>query len=208
MTKPVGVLRALAALFVIVAAIGAGGCSSCGSETKAPEKKAAELPRIEPMEGFTYYVGGPTIAYDQYGNQRIAGFNGEVLSPPSEGVVVALHDLGEGKVEYYSYLNGKLLTKTVARRDADGLLWNLKRENFENGARVREEIYEYDDDAAVVRASIRRFSATDGELIDEGTVETPYAPGNRYVEDADEDDEGSGDDGSDGEGTEIPLHVE
>jgi hypothetical protein len=198
MSRKFPVLRALAALLVLVAVVATGGCSSCGAPEKDAGKAAIEKPRIEPMEGFKYFVGGPTIAYDHHGRQRVGGFNGEVLSPPSEGVVIGLREMGDDKVEYYSYLNGRLLTHTVARRDKDGLLWNLERENFEDGVRVRQEVTTYDDNAAVIRTTVRRYSATDGELIDEGTVEEPYAPGSRYVED-DEDDEG---------GEEMPLETE
>jgi len=166
---------------VVMAALIAPGCSSCG------EKKAPEVRKVEPVEGMHYYVGGTVMKQDKYGRMRLAKFNGEVKNPTPRGLLIGFKKNPDGTFDFRTWLNGMIVSQSDGFLDDDGLLWYTRRVSYDSeGIVVVEQTFEYDDEAQVMKSTMRQIDAETNEVIEEHVQDVPYAP---PVDPEDEDDE-------------------
>ncbi|RMD81469.1 MAG: hypothetical protein D6815_11750 [Candidatus Dadabacteria bacterium] len=170
--------RSLAAgtALLLACACTAVSCSKKGSETTGTAKRAS-LPKIEPIEGMRYYVGGPVMKPDKWGRLRIAAFNGQITAPSSRGLLIGFKENDDGTFEYRTWVNGRPVQKSVGFRDQDGLLWFTKQESYDAQARViARQSFSYDNDREVMTVTHEQLDPETGKVVKTTTNEIPYAP--------------------------------
>ena len=182
-------------LLLIVAAV-APLFAGCSSDEKPAAKAKSEAPKIEIVEGMKYYVGGPVLKYDKYGRMRLGGFNGEVSTPSTRGLLIGFKKNDDETFDFRSWLNGKIFARSEGRVDDQGLLWYSERVSYDgNGNIVMRQTFEYDDDAEIITTKLSHIDPENGEVIKTTTQELPYTPPDDEEDDDDEDDEMDGDGG-------------
>ena len=132
---------------------------------------------IEPIEGMKYYVGGTVMKYDSYGRLRVGGFNGEIGSPISRGLLLGIKIDPDNTFDYRTWRNGHPVSTSTGFLDEAGLLWVEERVSFDGeGHPVSRQLITYDDDAKTMTSKIDQLDPESGEVIASGSQDIPYAP--------------------------------
>jgi hypothetical protein len=161
--------------FVLSVGLMVAGCSSSEPEDGAKAKK--KVVTIEKIEGMRYYVGGPILKYDQYGRLRLGGFNGEVSTPSTRGLLIGFKKNGDNTFDFGSWLNGEPFARSTGRVDEAGLLWYDERRSYDgNGNVTMRQTFVYDDEDQMIRTTLEQIDPEDGEVIKTTTQDMPYAP--------------------------------
>ena len=163
--------------FALVLSIGlmVAGCSSSEPEDGAKDKN--KVVTIEKIEGMRYYVGGPILKYDQYGRLRLGGFNGEVSTPSTRGLLIGFKKNDDNTFDFGSWLNGEPFARSTGRVDDAGLLWYDERRSYDgNGNVTMRQTFVYDDEDQMIRTTLEQVDPEDGEVIKTTTQDMPYAP--------------------------------
>lgn len=164
-------------------------CNRTEDEAVAPE---AKVEAIEPIEGMKYYVGGPIMKHDKYGRLRLAGFNGEISSPTTRGLLLGFKKNDDGTFDYRTWLNGEIISQSTGFLDEGGLLWYNERVSYDaNGDVVVRQKFTYDDDKKVMLSSLDHIDPQDGDVVKTESQEIPYTPPADDEESEDEDDDES-----------------
>jgi hypothetical protein len=185
------------ALFLVLLAPLAVSCSSPEEEAASPPAASVEDPapapetapvaaagapteraeRVFPVEeGFHYYTGGPIVRMDRYGRPRMYRYVDETTDPPLQGVVIGHKELGDGKFEMTTIVNGDLITRNFGFRDEDGNMWFDRRLGYHGTNKILEMTFIHDDEAEVSTTVRKDFDLKTGELIREVEFRMPYAP--------------------------------
>jgi hypothetical protein len=174
-----------------------GVLQGCTGSDEAPPASRPAAAAIEPIEGMKYYVGGPVMKFDQYGRMRLGGFNGEISSPTSRGLLLGFKKNADSTFDYRTWLNGAIITASKGFVDADGLLWYTERVSYDaNGDVTVRQKFQYDDQAKVMKSVLDHIDPATGEVAKNITQDIPYAPTVSEKEqmfDDDSDGEGEGD---------------
>lgn len=157
-------------------------CAGCTSNEDA-EPEVVRTPKVPIAEGTKYYVGGPFLARDSIGRMRVRRFTGEVLTPPSRGLVIALTENEDKTYRYVTYINGNKVAMTEGVVDDEGFLRFDYREAYKQGKLIQKQTYKYDLEAQEIELTTEDFAADDGSLVRSRTDVLPY------VQDSDEDEE-------------------
>jgi len=163
--------------FALVLSIGlmTAGCNSSEPEDGAKDKN--KVVTIEKIEGMRYYVGGPILKYDQYGRLRLGGFNGEVSTPSTRGLLIGFKKNDDDTFDFGSWLNGEPFARSTGRVDEAGLLWYDERRSYDgNGNVTMRQTFVYDDEDQMIRTTLEQIDPEDGEVIKTTTQDMPYAP--------------------------------
>jgi hypothetical protein len=179
-----------AALAMLVAAgcsnddapTGAAGKPVTPVATPGPPGKAkgptavneAELPKIPIIPGYKYYIGGPFLAPDKWGKQRIMRFEGEVAQPPSRGMVFGVKQEGDN-VEYKVWGNGRILGFHRGKM-REGRYWDDYLEGYKNGKVVARETLTHDDAAQQTKVVTEELDLETGEPIRTKELILSYTP--------------------------------
>jgi len=172
--------------FALVLSIGlmVAGCSSSEPEDGAKDKN--KVVTIEKIEGMRYYVGGPILKYDQYGRLRLGGFNGEVSTPSTRGLLIGFKKNDDNTFDFGSWLNGEPFARSTGRVDEAGLLWYDERRSYDgNGNVTMRQTFVYDDEDQMIRTTLEQIDPEDGEVIKTTTQDMPYAPAEDEVSEDD-----------------------
>ncbi len=159
-----------------------------GAKAKGPTPvNEADLPRIPILEGYKYYIGGPFLAPDKYGKQRIQKFNDEVAQPPSRGMVFGARRDGD-RMEYKVWGNGRILGyhKGVFR---EGVYWDEYIEGYKDGKVVARETITHDDVAQRSKVITEELDYETGEVIRTKELSLSYLPAALPKEMEDDEDE-------------------
>ena len=170
--------------FALVLSVGlmTAGCSSSEPEDGAKDKN--KVVTIEKIEGMRYYVGGPILKYDQYGRLRLGGFNGEVSTPSTRGLLIGFKKNDDNTFDFGSWLNGEPFARSTGRVDDAGLLWYDERRSYDgNGNVTMRQTFVYDDENQMIRTTLEQVDPEDGEVIKTTTQDMPYAPTEEELED-------------------------
>lgn len=160
-----------------VAVLVGGALHGCSKSEEGPQTKGSAATTIEPVDGMKYYVGGPVMKLDQYGRMRLGGFNGEISTPTSRGLLLGFKKNADSTFDYRTWLNGSIITQSTGFLDKDGLLWYSERVSYDaNGDITVRQKFEYDDEAKVVKSVLNHIDPESGEVVKTFTRETPYAP--------------------------------
>lgn len=152
-------------------------CSSNDDAAKEESKASDRAPVIEKIEGMKYYVGGPILKYDQYGRLRLGGFNGQVSTPSTRGLLIGFKKNEDDSFDFRSWLNGKPFARSTGQVDEAGLLWYEERLSLDgNGNVTMRQKFEYDEEAKIIRTTLEQIDVEDGEVIKSTVQEMPYAP--------------------------------
>jgi len=163
---------ALATALIVVAAV--LGCSDKGKNDAAAKQ---DVPVIEKIEGMRYYVGGPVMKADKYGRLRLGGFNGQVTTPSSRGLLIGYKPNDDGTFEYRTWVNGRPVQKSVGFVDEEGLLGFTKRETYDGKGRViARQTLKYDNDREVMTSTYEQVDPQTGEVLKTVSRDVPYAP--------------------------------
>ena len=165
--------------------VGSAACSP--SEEETPR---ASLPEISIIEGMKYYVGGPIVREDEYGRQLFAGFNGEVIAPPSRGLVLGYRAGEDGTYEFRSWANGSPMVRTLGVVTNDGLLLPTRSEGFRRGVKLTAATYTYDDATRMRTIVVSDLDPETGEVVRTREKTMPYV--DAAEEEAEDDDEAAG----------------
>ncbi len=158
--------------FIAAAIMASLMLAACAGE---PEPKPR--PKVSAEQGFKYYVGGPVMKTDEYGRNRLSGFNGPVMQPTSRGLLVGVRIDADANFKFRTWLNGALAQSSSGFIKDDGTYWYLKREGYDAaGMVVTKRTYQYDDDAQQTTTVLTYYDTDDGSVLEERTVETPYEP--------------------------------
>ena len=163
--------------FALVLSVGlmTAGCSSSEPEDGAKDKN--KVVTIEKIDGMRYYVGGPILKYDQYGRLRLGGFNGEVSTPSTRGLLIGFKKNDDNTFDFGSWLNGEPFARSTGRVDEAGLLWYDERRSYDgNGNVTMRQTFVYDDEDQMIRTTLEQIDPEDGEVIKTTTQDIPYAP--------------------------------
>jgi hypothetical protein len=154
-----------------------GVLQGCTGPDEAPPASRPAATAIEPIEGMKYYVGGPVMKFDQYGRMRLGGFNGEISSPTSRGLLLGFKKNADSTFDYRTWLNGAIITESKGFVDAEGLLWYTERVSYDaNGDVTVRQKFQYDDQAKVMKSVLDHVDPATGEVAKSITQEIPYAP--------------------------------
>ncbi|RMF25036.1 MAG: hypothetical protein D6760_01910 [Deltaproteobacteria bacterium] len=165
------------------------GCSRGDSKKNTAAEDSA--PVIEKIEGMRYYVGGPVMKADKYGRLRLGGFNGQVTTPSSRGLLIGYKPNDDGTFEYRTWVNGRPVQKSVGFRDEDGLLWFTKRETYDGQGRViARQTLTYDNDREVMNSTYEQVDPETGKVLKSVSREVPYAPPSEKEDEEGEDEGG------------------
>jgi hypothetical protein len=165
-----------APMFILALSCLVAACSSSDDAAKGEGKAADRAPVIEKIEGMKYYVGGPILKYDPYGRLRLGGFNGEVSTPSTRGLLIGFKKNEDDTFDFRSWLNGKPFARSTGKVDEQGLLWYEERLSLDgNGNVTMRQKFEYDDEAKIIRTTLEQIDVEDGEVIKSTTQEMPYA---------------------------------
>jgi len=171
---------------VLLAGAGLQGCTRSDEPPSASQQAPAA---IEPVEGMKYYVGGPVMKFDRYGRMRLGGFNGEISSPTSRGLLLGFKKNADSTFDYRTWLNGAIITESKGFLDEEGLLWYRERVSYDaNGDVTVRQKLEYDDEAKVMKSVLDHIDPTTGEVVKTTTQEIPYAPTKEEQDEMFEDD--------------------
>lgn len=152
----------------------APGCGGCGENAS---KESAPPPKVEAVEGMKYYVGGPISAVDKYGRMRLSGFNGQVSTPTSRGLLVGVKLNPDSTFQYKTWINGVPISESLGFLDDDGLFWYRERFTFDsNGAVMARQTFEYDDEKRVMTSVLEHLDLETGEVLQSTKTELPYTP--------------------------------
>jgi len=167
--------RGVAVVCVLLLAGGVvAGCTHSDETSSSSPKSAAA---IEPIEGMKYYVGGPVMKFDKYGRMRLGGFNGEISSPTSRGLLLGFKKNPDSTFDYRTWLNGAIITKSTGFLDGDGMLWYSERVNYDaNGNVTVRQTFQYDDEKQIMTSVLEHLDPETGEVVKTTTQEIPYAP--------------------------------
>lgn len=197
MTRPrdrIPLTRHAAAILcaVFLVAVFLQGCT--GSDEAPPAGRPAAA-AIEPIEGMKYFVGGPVMKFDQYGRMRLGGFNGEISSPTSRGLLLGFKKNADSTFDYRTWLNGAIITESKGFVDTEGLLWYTERVSYDaNGDITVRQKFQYDDQAKVMKSVLDHIDPATGEVVKSITQDIPFAPTDAEKQAMLEDDsEGEGD---------------
>lgn len=150
------------------------GCTRSGDET--PTKSAAAA-AIERVEGMSYYVGGPIMKYDKYGRMRLGGFNGEISSPTTRGLLVGFKKNDDATFDYRTWLNGAIITQSTGFVDTDGSLWYTERVTYDaKGVVVVRQKFVYDNEKQIMTSTLEHIDPESGDVVKTTSKDTPYAP--------------------------------
>jgi hypothetical protein len=150
------------------------GCWHSDDTSSSSAKSAAA---IEPVEGMKYYVGGPVMKFDKYGRMRLGGFNGEISSPTSRGLLLGFKKNPDSTFDYRTWLNGAIITKSIGFLDADGMLWYSERINYDADGNVTvRQTFKYDDDKKIMTSMVEHLDPETGEVVKTTTQDIPYEP--------------------------------
>lgn len=160
---------------LVVTAVFLHGCT--GGEETVPSKSPSAVPTIERIEGMKYYVGGPALKFDKYGRMRVGGFNGEISSPTSRGLLAGFKKNPDSTFDYRTWLNGAILSKATGFLDSEGMLWYTERTEYGPNGDIRgRDKYEYDDEKQIMKVRWEVLDPKTGEVVTSKTQEMPYAP--------------------------------
>jgi len=161
--------------------VGTFGCSRGEDQSSAP-------PTIEGEPGMKYYVGGADIKIDKYDRPRLGGFNGEVQTPTSRGLLLGFKENPDHTFVFRTWLNGVPVQRTEGFLDDDGLLWYRDRLNYDpQGRVVARQHFEYDDEKQVMHSRLDHLDPDNGAVIKSIEQDIPYTP--PKSDDDDDDDE-------------------
>lgn len=150
------------------------GCNS-GRETE-PEA-APKQATIEAVEGMKYFVGGPVMKYDKYGRMRLGGFNGEISTPTTRGLLLGFKKNDDRTFDYRTWLNGEIISESSGFLDADDLLWYSERVSYDaNGEVVVRQKFNYDDDKKLMISTLEHIDPVEHKVVKTETQEIPYTP--------------------------------
>lgn len=181
MRSPVQLLMKVSRLrrriLLVPALVLALGCAG-GEEPPAKSSETTGRDRvIEPIEGMKYYVGGTVMKYDSYGRLRVGGFNGEIGSPISRGLLLGVKINPDQSFDYRTWRNGHPVSTSTGFLDDEGLLWFEERVSFDGEGRpVSRQAITYDDEAKTMTSKIDRLDPESGDVIASASQEIPYAP--------------------------------
>jgi len=154
-----------------------GFIQGCTGSDEASSSKAPAAATIEPVEGMKYYVGGPLMKFDKYGRMRLGGFNGEISTPTSRGLLLGFKKNADSTFDYRTWLNGAIITKSTGFLDSDGMLWYSERINYDaNGDVTVRQKFQYDDQKKIMTSVLEHVDPKTGEVVKTTTQEIPYAP--------------------------------
>ncbi len=141
------------------------------------ESEPKPRPKVAAQEGFKYYVGGPIIQSDQYGRNRLSGFNGTIMQPTNRGLLVGVKMDKDRNFEFRTWLNGALAQLSTGFIRDDGTYWYRERRGYDAaGTLVTKRAFEYDDEAEVMTTVVTYYDTDDGTVLEERTLEMPYKP--------------------------------
>jgi hypothetical protein len=170
-------IRPSAAAILSAVLLISGVFQGCTGSDEAPPASRAAAASIEPIEGMKYYVGGPVMKFDQYGRMRLGGFNGEISSPTSRGLLLGFKKNADSTFDYRTWLNGAIITESKGFLDAQGMLWYTERVSYDaNGDVTVRQKFAYDDQAKVMKSVLDHIDPTTGEVVKTVAQEIPYAP--------------------------------
>lgn len=157
------------AVVLSFAVLAIAGCSNEEPGKAAPQATSTAsqggdaLVKIPILPDYKYYVGGPNLKRDQYGKFRIAEFNGEVVQPPSRGMIFGAKRDGD-KLEYRVWANGRLvgLHRGTMR---DGLFWKEYGETYRDGKIVSRTRETPDDAEKRTKVVVEDIDPENGEVI-------------------------------------------
>ncbi len=166
--------------------------TACSPPEKTPRPKN---PKIEIEQGMRYFVGGPFLVEDAYGRSRVKNYEGEVLTPPSRGVVIGLKEAGDGSFESKTWVMGRLAALSRGVFDKDGLQRSTYKELYTGGKVSRRHWTSYDDVAGEMTTKSEVLDTDSGAIIQTKTIKVPYKRAKRVADDDsdsffDSDDEG------------------
>jgi len=166
---------------LVTLVLGSAACTS--GEVERPRTSE---PVVEKVDGMRYYVGGPIMKSDRYGRLRLGGFNGEVSSPTTRGLLIGIKVDDSENFDYRTWLNGQAVSSSVGFLDDDGLLWYTKRFTYDsNGNVIARQELEYNDDRKVMISLLEHVDPETGETVRSHREEMPYTP----LDDDDDDDD-------------------
>lgn len=170
------IVQRAASVFGVVLLV-AGALQGCSKSQEGAPAKGSASATIEPVEGMKYYVGGPIMKFDQYGRMRLGGFNGEISTPTSRGLLLGFKKNADSTFDYRTWLNGAIITQSTGFLDKDGLLWYTERVSYDaNGDITVRQKFEYNDEAKIAKSVLNHIDPESGEVVKTFTQETPYAP--------------------------------
>jgi hypothetical protein len=157
--------------------VATGFLQACTSSDDKSASKPPAVAAIEAIEGMKYYVGGPVMKFDKYGRMRLGGFNGEISSPTSRGLLLGFKKNTDATFDYRTWLNGAIIQDSKGFLDADGLLWYTERVSYDaSGAVTVRQKFEYDEQAKTMKSILDHIDPATGEVVKTSTQEIPYAP--------------------------------
>ena len=175
-------LSSLALATAATVALGGAGCS----KTDDGESKPAQRPpvsKLDAIPGMRYYVGGPALRADKFGRLRLRGFNGEVSAPTTRGLLLGMK-VEDGKFDYRTWVNGRIVSSSVGFLDEEGLLWYTERWSYDfDGKTVSHQSLEYDDEREIQISVLELLDPETQEVVQTIEADIPYRP----VEDDEED---------------------
>ncbi len=184
-------LKIAATVAVAVSLLSAPLLSGCSREKAAPKNSATKQEsKIEQITGMRYYVGGPVMKPDNYGRLRLAGFNGQVTTPSSRGLLIGYKPNGDGTFLYRTWINGRSVQESKGFLDEQGLLWFTERATYDSQERViaRQKL-SYDNDKQIMTSNFEQIDPETGEVVKTTKRDMPYAP----PESPDEEEDDAGD---------------
>jgi hypothetical protein len=172
------------AAVVCVAAFVAMGCSRTPKDDASTKQKAVAF---EAVEGMKYYVGGPVMKYDKYERLRLAGFNGEISSPTTRGLLLGFKTNEDRTFDYRTWLNGEIISESSGFLDGDGLLWYSERVSYDaNGEVVVRQKFTYDEKREIMTSIVDHIDPVDQKVVKTESQEIPYTPTPEEVAEGDE----------------------
>jgi len=150
---------------------------ACTRSDETSSSTAPAAATVEAIEGMKYYVGGPVMKFDKYGRMRLAGFNGEISSPTSRGLLLGFKKNADSTFDFRTWLNGAIITKSTGFLDGDGMLWYSERISYDADGEVTvRQKFQYDDEKKVMTSVLEHIDPKSGEVVKTTTQEIPYAP--------------------------------
>ena len=170
--------RRLPFLLIALALLAPVALPGCQRSEHPAKKAQQESPPVALVEGMKYYVGGPVMKHDAYGRLRLGGFNGEVATPSSRGLLLGYRLEPDGKhFEYRTWVNGRAVSKSTGFLDTQGLLWFTDRETYDSkGTILTRQTFSYDDNAKKMSTTVQQLDPKTGAVIHTTTQHTPYTP--------------------------------
>ncbi len=149
----------------------------------SPTSERAANPKIEIEKGMRYFVGGPLISVDRYGRSRIKSYEGEVLTPPSRGVVIGLKQDEDGNFESKTWILGRLVSLTKGLLGSDGLQRPTYKETYSGGKVIWRQWIEYDNAAEKMKIKHEMIDPESGKVVKTNVLEVPMRVAKKPLED-------------------------